>query len=188
MKNIKWLLCSIISIAIFGSCENNSTSPTKRIVQKRPNILFVSIDDLGPNLGVYDNTVIVSPNIDAFAKTGTTFRNTYCQAAVCAPSRASLMTGLRPDSTRVWLCGDKFRKLHPGITTMPQHFNKHGYRTVCIGKIFHNYMPDSVSWDGPDLRPCQYLKPEWLKRAGESFYVNEETQRLQKIKRDEKIA
>jgi hypothetical protein len=59
MKNIKWLLCSIISIAIFGSCENNSTSPTKRIVQKRPNILFVSIDDLGPNLGVYDNTVML---------------------------------------------------------------------------------------------------------------------------------
>jgi iduronate 2-sulfatase len=188
MKNIKWLLCSIISIAIFGSCENNSTSPTKRIVQKRPNILFVSIDDLGPNLGVYDNTVIVSPNIDAFAKTGTTFRNTYCQAAVCAPSRASLMTGLRPDSTRVWHLGDKFRKLHPGITTMPQHFNKHGYRTVCIGKIFHNYMPDSISWDEPDLRPSQYLKPEWLKRDGETFYVNEETQRLQKIKRDEKIA
>ena len=188
MKNIKWLLCSIISIAIFGSCENNSTSPTKRIVQKRPNILFVSIDDLGPNLGVYDNTVIVSPNIDAFAKTGTTFRNTYCQAAVCAPSRASLMTGLRPDSTRVWHLGDKFRKLHPGITTMPQHFNKHGYRTICIGKIFHNYMPDSISWDEPDLRPTQYLKPEWLKRDGETFYVNEETQRLQKIKRDEKIA
>jgi len=82
---------------------------------------------------------------------------------------------------------DKFRKLHPNIVTMPQHFNKHGYHTVCIGKIFHNYMPDSVSWDEPDLRPIQYSRPEWLKRDGETFYVNKETQRKQKIKRDKKI-
>jgi iduronate 2-sulfatase len=117
-----------------------------------------------------------------------TFRNTYCQAAVCAPSRASLMSGLRPDSTRVWHLGDKFRKIHPNMVTMPQHFKKHDYHTVCIGKIFHNYMPDSVSWDEPDLRPAQYLKPEWLKRDGETFYVNAETQRLQKIKRDKLVA
>ena len=153
-----------------------------------PNILFVSIDDLGPNLGAYDNLHIKSPNLDEFAANGMTFRNTYCQAAVCAPSRASLMTGLRPDSTRVWHLGDKFRKIHPDIVTMPQHFNKYGYHTVCIGKIFHNYMPDSISWDEPDLRPVQYLRPEWLKRDGETFYVNEETQRKQKIKRDALVA
>lgn len=155
---------------------------------KRPNILFISIDDLGPNLGVYNNKHVISPHIDSFALDGMTFRNTYCQAAVCAPSRASLMTGLRPDSTRVWHLGDKFRELHPKIKTMPQHFHDHGYYTVNIGKIFHNYMPDSISWDEPDLRPEQYLKPEWLKRDGETFYVNQETQRLQKIKRDQKIA
>lgn len=183
--NFRLLTGSIVILILMVSCEN---SKVQEEAPKRPNILFVSIDDLGPNLGAYDNQIIVSPNIDAFAKTGTTFRNTYCQAAVCAPSRASLMTGLRPDSTRVWHLGDKFRKLHPTIVTMPQHFNKNGYHTVCIGKIFHNYMPDSVSWDEPDLRPYQYLRPEWLKRDGETFYVNEETQRLQKIKRDKKIA
>ena len=187
-RSFNWLLTGLIGIVFFSACENSSAPKAENRIQQRPNILFVSIDDLGPNLGIYDNNVIVSPNIDAFAKTGTTFRNTYCQAAVCAPSRASLMTGLRPDSTRVWHLGDKFRKLHPKIVTMPQHFNKNGYHTVCIGKIFHNYMPDSVSWDEPDLRPAQYLKPEWLKRDGETFYVNEETQRLQKIKRDKKIA
>ena len=175
-----------ISIIISGIAIGllSFSIPVEKKVKKRPNILFISIDDLGPNLGVYDNKYIVSPNIDKFAGEGMTFRSTYCQAAVCAPSRASLMTGFRPDSTRVWHLGDKFRKIHPEIVTMPQHFNKNGYHTVCIGKIFHNYMPDSVSWDEPDLRPDQYSRPEWLKRDGETFYVNEETQRNQKIKRN----
>lgn len=154
---------------------------------KKPNVLFISIDDLGPNLGAYDNPYIVSPNLDEFASHGMTFRRTYCQAAVCAPSRASLMSGLRPDSTRVWHLGDKFRKLHPNMVTMPMHFKSNGYHTVCIGKIFHNYMPDSVSWDEPDLRPLQYLRPEWLKRDGETFYINEETQRKQEIRRNELV-
>ena len=69
------------------------------------------------------------------------------------------MTGLRPDSTRVWHLGDKFREINPGTVTMPQYFKKFGYHTVSIGKIFHNYMPDSVSWDEPDLRPEQKPQP-----------------------------
>ena len=149
-----------------------------------PNIIFISIDDLRPTLGAYGDSIVLSPNMDAFANEGFTFRNAFCQSAVCAPSRASLMTGLRPDSTRVWHLGDKFRELHPDIITMPQYFHEYGYYTVNIGKIFHNYMPDSVSWDEADLRPKQYLKAEWLKRDGETFYVNAETNRKQKIKRD----
>lgn len=178
-----------IFISLFSMGISSCNGPDKnQEADKTLNILFVSIDDLGPNLGAYDNTDIVSPNLDKLAENGMTFRNTYCQAAVCAPSRASLMTGLRPDSTRVWHLGDKFRKIHPGIVTMPQHFHKYGYHTTCIGKLFHNYMPDSISWDEPDLRPAQYLRPEWLKRDGETFYVNEETQRKQKIKRDSLVS
>ena len=151
----------------------------------KPNILFVSIDDLRPSLGVYDDPVAITPNIDQFASEGTTFRQTFCQAAVCAPSRASLMTGVRPDSTRVWHLGNKFRKINPEAVTMPQYFSKHGYYTVNIGKIFHNYMPDSISWDEPDLRPSRYLKPEWLGRDGETFYISEEVARSQEIRRKE---
>jgi iduronate 2-sulfatase len=177
---------SLLFLVILLGCNQSKSTVVE--APKKYNILFVSIDDLGPNLGAFDNKHIVSPNLDEFARNGMTFRNTYCQAAVCAPSRASLMSGLRPDSTRVWHLGDKFRKLHPNMVTMPQHFKTQGYHTVCIGKIFHNYMPDSVSWDEPDLRPAQYLRPEWLKRDGETFYVNKETQRKQKIKRDKTIA
>ncbi|MEO0340683.1 MAG: sulfatase, partial [Bacteroidota bacterium] len=150
----------------------------------KPNVLFISIDDLRPSLGVYGDSIAISPNIDQFATEGITFTDAYCQAAVCAPSRASLMTGIRPDSTRVWHLGDKFRVINPDAVTMPQYFSKQGYHTVNIGKIFHNYMPDSISWDEPDLRPARYLKKDWLKRDGETFYISEAVNASQALKRD----
>ena len=101
----------------FG-CETNEEA------QKRPNVLFVSIDDLRTSLGVYDDPIAISPHIDKIAAEGITFRDAFCQAAVCAPSRASLMTGVRPDSTRVWHLGDKFRDINPDAVTMPQYFSK----------------------------------------------------------------
>ncbi len=156
--------------------------------QKQPNILFISIDDLRPTLGAYDDPIAITPHIDQLAAEGMTFRQTFCQAAVCAPSRASLMTGLRPDSTRVWHLGDQFRKINPNTVTMPQYFSKFGYHTVNIGKIFHNYMPDSISWDEPDLRPARYIKPDWLGRDGETFYISEEVNKSQERKRDSLLA
>lgn len=158
------------------------------IKQSKPNILFISIDDLRPDLGVYGNEDIITPNIDRFASEGVTFMRTYSQAAVCAPSRASLMTGIRPDSTRVWHLGDKFRKINPATVTMPQYFSRFGYHTVSIGKIFHNYMPDSVSWDEPDLRPPQYSAPEMWYRDGETFYISDSINKLQAIRREAIIA
>lgn len=173
-------LCSFLLI----SCSSSNESVEQK---KKPNILFISVDDLGPNLGCYDNSLVVSPNIDEFAKKAMVFREAYCQAAVCAPSRASLMTGLRPDSSGVWHLGDKFRELLPDVVTMPQYFHKYGYHTVCMGKIFHNYMPDSVSWDEPDLRPARFNLPEMYKRDGETFYYSKEIQQRQKKKRDSLI-
>lgn len=164
-------------ITIF-SCTNPKKEST------RPNVLFISIDDLRTSLGAYGDSIVVSPNIDQIAAEGITFRQTFTQVAVCAPSRASLMTGLRPDSTRVWHLGNKFRKINPDAVTMPQHFSKFGYHTVNLGKIFHNYMPDSISWDEPDLRPARYKRPDWLKRDGETFYISEEVNASQVIKRD----
>ena len=141
--------------------------------KQRPNILFVSVDDMRPEIGCYGNKEIKTPCFDAFAKTGTTFLKAYCQSAVCAPSRASVMTGLRPDSTRVWDLRGKFRINLPDVVTMPQHFKKHGYYTVSMGKIFHNHMPDRVSFDEPDLRPKKYMTPELIDREPESFYHDE---------------
>ncbi len=171
-----WIL--LFACATMFSCSSPKKETTK------PNILFISIDDLRPTLGAYGDQTAVTPNIDHLASEGMTFRKTFTQVAVCAPSRASLMTGLRPDSTRVWHLGNKFRKINPDAVTMPQHFSKFGYHTVNLGKIYHNYMPDSISWDEPDLRPSRYLRPDWLKRDGETFYISEEVNKSQIIKRD----
>lgn len=141
---------------------------------ERPNVLFVSVDDLRPELGCYGNNEIKTPYFDAFSETGSTFMKAYCQAAVCAPSRASTMTGLRPDSTRVWDLKGKFRENMPNVVTLPQHFHQHGYYTVSMGKIFHNHMPDLVSFDEPNLRPEKYMTPELIDREPESFYHDDE--------------
>lgn len=178
MTTPKSILISCLFALTMVGCDRTSEKTS------RPNVLFISIDDLRPTLGVYDDPVAITPNIDQLAGEGMTFRQTFCQAAVCAPSRASLMTGVRPDSTRVWHLGDKFREINPDAVTMPQYFAKHGYHTVNAGKIFHNYMPDSVSWHEPDLRPSQYLKPDWLGRDGETFYISDSVARLQVIRRD----
>jgi iduronate 2-sulfatase len=157
---------------------------TSAIASERPNILFVLVDDLRPEIGCYGNDQIKTPHFDQFAKRSTTFLRAYCQAAVCAPSRASVMTGLRPDSTRVWDLRGKFRKNLPNVVTMPQHFHKHGYYTVSMGKIFHNHMPDVVSFDEPDLRPTKYMTPEMIDREPESFYHDDAlNQELAQVRR-----
>ncbi|MEP3445853.1 MAG: sulfatase-like hydrolase/transferase, partial [Flavobacteriaceae bacterium] len=177
-KSIPVFFSAITLFLTVLSCNHSKKESVK------PNILFLSIDDLRPTLGTYGDSIAITPNIDQLASEGMTFRRTFTQVAVCAPSRASLMTGLRPDSTQVWHLGDKFREINPATVTMPQYFSKFGYHTVNLGKIFHNYMPDSISWDEPDLRPSRYLKPDWTNRDGETFYINEEINRSQEIKRD----
>jgi arylsulfatase A-like enzyme len=142
-------------------------------VVQRPNVLFISVDDLRPELGCYDNKEIRTPHFDQFSRGATTFMRAYCQAAVCAPSRASVMTGLRPDTNRVWDLRGKFRVNLPDVVTIPQHFHQHGYYTVSMGKIFHNFMPDRVSFDEPDLRPKKYMTPDMIDREPESFYHDE---------------
>lgn len=120
---------------------------------ERPNVLFIAVDDLRPELGCYGVKEIRTPNFDRLAASGVAFSRAYCQQAVCNPSRASLMTGLRPDSIRVWDLLTDFRVAAPDAVTLPQHFRAHGYRAVAFGKIFHNTLPDDVSWDEPTHHP-----------------------------------
>ena len=118
---------------------------------KRPNVLFIAVDDLRPELGAYGAKHVKSPRIDELARTGTVFRHAYCQQALCNPSRASLMTGLRPDTLRVWDLQTNFRTTVPDAVTIPQAFRASGYYAACIGKIFHNVFPDDVSWSEPEM-------------------------------------
>lgn len=116
---------------------------------ERPNVLFIAVDDLRCDLGCYGNSFVKSPNIDRFASTGVLFRNAYCQQSVCNPSRVSLLTGLRPDTTHVWDLTTEMRTVMPNVVTLPQYFRQHGYNAVAYGKIYHNPFPDAESWDEP---------------------------------------
>ena len=121
----------------------------------KPNILFIAIDDLKPELGCYGNALVKTPNIDRLAKMGTVFMSNYCQQSVCGPTRASLMTGMRPDYTKVWDLKTQMRDINPDIVTIPQYFVSQGYATNGIGKIFHPSSAinkvDPVSWSIPYL-------------------------------------
>jgi iduronate 2-sulfatase len=118
---------------------------------KRPNVLFIAVDDLRPELGIYGASHVHSPRMDELGRSGMVFTRAYCQMAVCNPSRASLLTGLRPDSLRVWDLKTPFRQTRPDAITLPQRFRENGYHTAEIGKIFHNIFPDPPSWSEPDL-------------------------------------
>ena len=122
----------------------------------RPNILFIAVDDLRPSLGCYGDQHAITPNIDRLAKEGVRFNRAYCQVAVCNPSRASLMTGLRPDNLGVWTLPIHFRESKPDAVTMPQWFRKFGYTAVSHGKIYHNPTPDPQSWSEP-IRPLRNI-------------------------------
>jgi iduronate 2-sulfatase len=117
--------------------------------QSRPNVLFIAVDDLRSELGCYGRDYIKSPHIDSLSKRGTTFLRAYCQQAVCSPSRTSLLTGFRPDTTKVYDLTTHFRKILPDAVTLPQHFKAHGYHTVGIGKIYHGGLDDELSWSVP---------------------------------------
>jgi len=102
----------------------------------KPNILFIAVDDLKPMLGCYGNADIKSPNIDKLAEQGMVFLNNSCQQAVCGPSRASLMSGCYPDTTRVYDLKTKMRDMNPDILTLPEYFKQQGYETTGTGKVY----------------------------------------------------
>lgn len=108
--------------------------------EKRPNILFISIDDQNDWIGCLGgHPQAKTPRIDALARRGTLFANAHCQAPLCNPSRTSLLTGLRPSTTGVYALAPWFRDLAPfrDHVTLPRHFAAHGYRTLSAGKIYH---------------------------------------------------
>jgi arylsulfatase A-like enzyme len=127
-----------------------AAAPLLGQAQEKKNVLFIAVDDLKPVLGCYGAEQIKTPNIDRLAKQGVVFTNNHCQQAVCAPSRASLLTGVRPDSTKVWDLKTKIRAKNPHILTLPQHFKNRGYITTGVGKIYDkrsvDRKHDGVSW------------------------------------------
>ncbi len=128
---------------------------------KQPNVLFIIVDDLKPELSAFGGDVF-TPAIDSLAASGTTFLNAHCQQAVCGPSRASLMTGLRPDTTQVWDTQANLRAVVPDLVTLPQYFKEHGYTSIGMGKVFTGSNVDkgmdTASWSYPYTKNWQIAK------------------------------
>ena len=141
----------------------------------KPNILFIAVDDLRPELGCYGSKTAITPHLDRLAEDGLLFRRAYCQQAICSPSRASLMTGARPETIGVIENYTYFRDLNPDIVTLPQHLRAKGYETVYMGKVFHGQFTDEKrSWSRQPASDKVGIKPPRLP-GGYALPENQET-------------
>lgn len=150
-------------------------APSLALRAAPPNVLFIVVDDLSCVAGCYGHPLGKSPHLDAFAKKALRFDRAYCQYPVCNPSRTSMLTGLRPDTTGILTNAVQFRTKLPKVVTLPQLFRDAGYETTTLGKIFHRgltmedvkpEMDDPLSWD---LRRYFQATPTGLKGEGRNM-------------------
>lgn len=135
----------IISFSLITAASGSSGS--------KKNILFISVDDLRPELNCYGSTYMHTPNIDKLAANGMLFSNVYSQQAICTPSRISMLSGLRPSTTEIYKLDDKLKDKAPDVVSMPKTFKNNGYQTVSLGKIYHHQNDDSEAWTEAAWRP-----------------------------------
>ncbi|WP_420400458.1 sulfatase [Flagellimonas sp.] len=186
MKYISQIKLSLVCYILLYLQVGCNSSGKKAIPKKeKPNILFIAIDDLRPELGSYGSKIVKSPNLDKLASQGLQFNNAYCQQAICGPSRASLLTGMRPETSGIIHNYIKIRDVFPDIVTLPQHFKQNGYEAVYAGKIFHHGdLDDEKSWSRkPTAHPDSTNK-----EIGVKGFALAENQRLREKKRKEMFA
>ncbi len=136
-------LCALLTTALFAAAAD------------KPNVLLICVDDLKPLNGCYGDPLAKTPNLDRLAKRGVLFEQAYCNQAVCAPSRNTLLTGRRPQSLGIYDLGTNFRRAVPEIVTLPQDFKNHGYRSEAMGKLYHvghGNHEDPASWSVPHFK------------------------------------
>ena len=185
MKTTNCLLAGLIlyTLALCGpSLHAADTTPQK------PNILFIAVDDLRPELGCYGKDYIKSPNIDRIARAGMVFNRAYCQQAVCSPTRSSLMTGTRPDTTKVWDLVTHFRDALPNVVTLGQNFKQNGYFVQGMGKIYHGSLDDPSTWSVPWQTPkaVKYALSENVKLDARQYEGEPDGEPKPKLKRKSK--
>ena len=170
----------LLYIILFLHGCHSKTSENKQSESSLPNVLFIAIDDLNDWLGCMNgHPNAKTPNIDRLAKRGTLFMNAHCQAPLCGPSRASIMTGLRPTTTGIYgqINDEDIKSANPvtaKVTFLPSYFRTHGYKTMGVGKLFHNFAPEGVFEEaggrekgfGPKPEKRFYYDPAWFDKPG----------------------
>lgn len=144
------VLAGLVALAVATIAPAAGDSPARP-----PNVLLILVDDLKPALGAYGDRAARSPNLDRLAARGCRFDMAYCNTAVCAPSRFNLLTGARSTSLGIYSFGSDFRRAFPNAVTMPQFFQRHGYSTEALGKVYHighGCGDDAVSWSVPHFK------------------------------------
>ncbi len=182
-------LSAKLSLAIFGLAVTPVIAQNVAAKPERPNILFIAVDDLKPILGCYGDKLVKSPNIDKLAKRGTIFTQSYCQQAVCGPTRASLLTGMRPDVTKVWDLKTKMRDVNPKILTFPEYLISQGYSTQGLGKIYDPRCVDE-ELDKPSWSVPFYKNPDkyYSAKTGKPSYNYQLSETKKLIEKYEKEA
>ena len=142
---------NIVNLLVISSLLTLSCQPTKKSSKNdKLNVLFIIADDLNCDIGGYGNKTVKTPNIDRLIKNGIIFENTHCQYPLCGPSRASMMTGMYSDQTKITQNNVYLRNAVPDVITMGQRFRQQGYQSVRIGKIFHYDNPSAIGTSGTD--------------------------------------
>jgi len=138
------LLTGIICAPHAGAATATTAPAIPPSQPAKPNVLFIAVDDLRPELGCYGQRVVKSPNMDRLAAEGLLFQRAYCQMALCMPSRVSLFSGFRPES--IHKTGRLIGKVPAQTVSLPQLFRNRGYTTVSIGKVYHFNDDDPEGW------------------------------------------
>ncbi|MFT5288109.1 MAG: iduronate 2-sulfatase [Planctomycetota bacterium] len=151
LQGIQALLLMLIlggpSAAHLAPSQQGAVDQAQR---KRPNVLFISVDDLRPQFGSYGHAEVYSPNMDRLAARGTQFQRAYCNVPVCGPSRVSVLTGLRTNSNQ-WRTGD----IDSAFTTLPMVFRSQGYVTLSNGKVLHHMQDRAEDWSEAPWRSAE---------------------------------